>query len=196
MPFGLGGQLVLLNASCKRCAKVTSSLETTLLKHQWFAARAALRTRTRRPKVRRKSRPMLIENDGEIHTVLAGWQDQWKVIQLPIFPAPAHLDGRPYAGGIESTSMDQFELSEKGEDIAKRHGADKVLLPDYPVEVFARFVAKVAYGYAVAEPVFLVHAQIIATTAEIVVVAAIQRSTKRIFFCAVAFHPSLNNFPG
>ncbi|MCA1615176.1 MAG: HNH endonuclease [Acidobacteria bacterium] len=30
-PFGLGGQLVLLHASCKRCAKITSSLETTLL---------------------------------------------------------------------------------------------------------------------------------------------------------------------
>ena len=45
--------------------------------------------------------------------------------------------------------MDQFELSEKAEDIAKRLGADKVLLPRYDVEVFARFIAKMAYGYAV-----------------------------------------------
>lgn len=148
-PFGLSGQLVLLNASCEHCAKVTSSLETTLLKHQWFAARAALRTRTRRPKERGKPQPMLIEKDRKIQTIQAEWQDQWKVIQLPIFPAPAHIDGRLYTSGIESTSMDQFELSEKGEEIAKRHGADKVLLPNYPVEVFARFIAKMAYGYAV-----------------------------------------------
>jgi hypothetical protein len=92
---------------------------------------------------------MLIEKDGEIKTVRAAWQDQWKVIQLPIFPLPAHIDGRPYTSGIESTSMDQFELSEKAEEIARGHGADKVLLPSYPVEVFARFIAKMAYGYAV-----------------------------------------------
>src|SRR5205085_3347120 len=92
-PFGLSGQLVLLRASCERCAKVTSSLETTLLRQQWFAARATLSTRTRRPKERRKPQPMLIEKDGEIKTIRAKWQDQWKVIQLPIFPLPAHIDG-------------------------------------------------------------------------------------------------------
>ncbi len=148
-PFGLSGLLVLLHASCEHCAKITSSLETTLLRHQWFAARAALRTRTRHKKERQKPQPMLIEKDGEIKTIWAGWQDQWKVIQLPLFPLPAHIDGRHYTSGIESTSMDQFELSEKGEEIAKRHGADKVLLPNYPIEVFARFIAKMAYGYAV-----------------------------------------------
>jgi hypothetical protein len=149
-PYGLGGQLVLLQASCDCCAKITSALEQTVLK-DIFAARAALRTRTRRPKKRQKTQPMLIEKDGEIKTIQATWQDQWKVIKLPIFPLPAHIDGRPYASGIESTSMDQFELSEKGEEIANRHGANKVLLRSYPVKVFARFIAKMAYGYAVAE---------------------------------------------
>src|SRR5229473_1218955 len=77
-PFGLSGRLVLLNASCRSCAKITSALETTLLRHQWFAARAALRTRHQ--KERRQPQPMLIEKDGEIKTVRAAWQDQWKVI--------------------------------------------------------------------------------------------------------------------
>jgi len=114
-----------------------------------FAARAALRTRTRRPKERQKPQPMLIEKGGGIKTIQASWQDQWKVIQLPIFPLPAHIDGRAYTSGIECTSMDQFELSEKGEEIAKRHGATRVLLSNYPVKIFARFIAKMAYGYAV-----------------------------------------------
>jgi hypothetical protein len=73
---------------------------------------------------------MLIEKDGERITIQARWQDQWKVIQLPIFPLPAHIDGRSYTSGIDSTSMDQFELSEKREEIAKKHGASKVLLRD------------------------------------------------------------------
>jgi hypothetical protein len=147
-PYGLSGSLVLLNASCARCANITSALEGTVLKHM-FAARAALRTRTRRRKEREKPQPMLIEKNGERQTIEALWQDQWKVIQLPIFPLPAHIDGRPYTSGIESTSMDQFELSEKGEEIAKRHGVDKVLSRNYPLEIFARFIAKMAYGYAV-----------------------------------------------
>jgi hypothetical protein len=148
-PFGLSGLLILLHASCERCRDITSALETTILRHQMFAARAALGTRTRHKKERQKPQPMLIEKGGEIKTIWAMWQDQWKVIQLPIFPLPAYIDGRPYTSGIESTSMDQFELSEKGEEIAKKHQVDKVLLPDYPVEVFARFIAKIAYGYAV-----------------------------------------------
>src|SRR5437660_6760894 len=148
-PFGLSGLLVLLHASCERCRDITSALETTILRDQMSAARSALRTKTRHPKERAKPQPMLIEKDGERKTIHAFWQDQWKVIQLPIFPLPAHIDGRSYTSGIESTSMDQFELSEKGEEIAKRHGADKVLLRSYPVEVFARFIGKMAYGYAV-----------------------------------------------
>ncbi len=92
---------------------------------------------------------MLIEKDGEIKTIQASLQDQWKVIQLPIFPPPAHIDGRAYTSGIECTSRDQFELSEKGEQIAKRHGANRVLLHSYPATIFARFIAKMAYGYAV-----------------------------------------------
>jgi hypothetical protein len=173
LPFGLNGSLVLCHASCKRCRDITSALETTLLRHQWSAARAALGTRTRHKKERQKPQPMLIEKDGEVKTIQVVWQDQWKVIQLPIFPLPAYIDNRPYMSGIESTSMDQFELSEKGQEIAKRHGADTVLLPTYPVEVFARFIAKMAYGYAVEryklnafEEVFVVPA-ILGVTADI-----------------------------
>src|ERR1039458_9151362 len=77
------------------------------------------------------------------------WQDHWKVIRLPIFPLPASIDGRPYAGGIECISMDIFELGERGEEIAKRHHADKVIPPKFSAEDFARFVGKMAYGYAV-----------------------------------------------
>jgi hypothetical protein len=148
-PLGLSGLLTLLHASCDNCAKITSALEMEILRNQMYAARAALGTKTRRPKERLKPQPMLIEKDGEIKSVKALWQDQWKVIQLPIFPIPAHIDGRSYTRGIECTSMDQFELSEKGEEIAKRHEADKVLTRNYPMEVFARFIAKMAFGYAV-----------------------------------------------
>jgi hypothetical protein len=147
-PYGLSGLLVLLEASCELCAKITSALEAKIL-NGMFAARAALRTRTRRPKDRVAPHPMLVERQGQIERVDAVWQDHWKVIRLPIFPLPASIDGRRYVSGIECTSMDVFELGERWEEIAKRHRADKVLPPGYSAEEFARFVAKMAYGYAV-----------------------------------------------
>lgn len=148
-PYGLSGSLVLLDASCERHAKVTSALEAKILRGMFFAARAALRTRTRRPKEREAPHPMFVERVGQVERVDAVWQDQWKVIQLPIFPPPACLDGRPYTRGIECVSMDVFELGERGEEIAKKHLADRVLPPRYAAVDFARFVAKMAYGYAV-----------------------------------------------
>lgn len=148
-PYGLSGMLVLLEASCERHSKITSALERRILKDMLFAARAALGTRTRRPKDRAKPHPMFVERDGKIEKIDAVWQDHWKVIQLPIFPLPAFIDSRSYERGIEFTSMDVFELGEKGKEIAQRHHADRVLPPRYSAEDFARFVAKMAYGYAV-----------------------------------------------
>ncbi len=148
-PFGLSGLLVLLEASCERHATITSALEKRILKDMLFAARAALGTRTRRPKDRAKPHPMFVERAGRIERVDAVWRDHWKAIQLPIFPPPAFVDGRAYESGIECNSMDVFELGERGEEIARRHQADRVLPPRYSAEDFARFVAKMAYGYAI-----------------------------------------------
>ena len=146
-PYGLSGRLVLVDASCERHSKITSAFEQKIL-GGWFAARAALSTRTRKKK-RTAPSPMLVVRDGRIERVDAVWQDHWKVVRLPIFPFPACIDGRPYTSGIECTSMDIFELAERGEEIARRHNADRVLPPDYSAEEFARFIAKMAYGYAI-----------------------------------------------
>src|SRR5262249_42567425 len=145
----LNGRLVLLAASCERCAKITSALERIVLRNMFLAARAALGMKTRRPKERLKPQPMLVRKNGIIHTIMAPLQEHWKVIQLPIFPLPPWVDGRQYGHGIEQISMDKFELSERGEDIAKKHGVDEVVHPVYKPEDFARWIAKMAQGYAV-----------------------------------------------
>jgi hypothetical protein len=148
-PYSLGGSLVLLEASCNKCQKITSAFERKITREQLFAARAALRSRSRRPQERLKPRSMLIEKDGQIQTVNALWQDQWKVIRLPIFPLPAYIDGRAYSSGIESHSMDVIELGEKACAVAAKHGAQRLVPSDYPLEEFARFIAKIAFGYAI-----------------------------------------------
>lgn len=148
-PYALNGALTLLKASCTACQTITSAIEKTVLRGELLAARAALKTQTRRPKERLKPYPMLIEQNGSIKQINVTWEHHWKVIRLPIFPVPACIDGRPYTSGIQSTSMDVFELHERADDIAKKHGADRIVPPELDVKSFARFVAKMAYGYAV-----------------------------------------------
>jgi hypothetical protein len=45
--------------------------------------------------------------------------------------------------------MDVFELGERGAEIAERHHADRIIPPQCRPEDFARFVVKIACGYAV-----------------------------------------------
>ena len=149
-PFGLGGKLTLLNASCKRCRDITSRFEGAVLHNMFFAARAAMASPTRRPEERERRQRIRIERKGKIEKVEALWQDQWKIVELPIFPVPAHIDGQPYSAGIEMISKDTFELLERGEDVARRYGAERMVPRDYRPEDFARFIAKMGYGYAVA----------------------------------------------
>src|SRR5579872_2409342 len=114
-PHGLGGRLTLLRASCQPCSRVTGRFERAVLRTMWFAARAAMNTPTYRPKEREKPQRMRIEKAGKTEEIEVLWQDQWKLIELPIFPSPAHIDRRPYQGGIQVISRDVFELSERNE---------------------------------------------------------------------------------
>lgn len=148
-PLGLSGKLVLVEASCASDAKITGELERRVLRGMWFAARAALRTTTRHKKDREKHYPMVIERNGKPVKVYAPLEEHWKIIQLPIFPLPSHLDDRTYSDGIEYTSMDTYELDERGVEVAARFGASRVVAPEILAIDFARFIAKMAYGYAI-----------------------------------------------
>lgn len=148
-PLALNGDRILVEASCETCRNITSGFESVVLNRTLFAARAALSTKTRRPRNRQRTREMLVERDGQIEKVELRWQDHWKVIPLPIFKKPAHLEDRSYSAGIEAISMDLFELGEKNEEVAIKQNADRVLLDNYSPIAFARMIAKMAYGYAV-----------------------------------------------
>jgi hypothetical protein len=148
-PFALNGLITLLAASCSACAKTTSRIEEYVLRRMWGAARAEMGYRTRRKK--RASdlyRQTVIL--GGIKTVReVPLKDALKIIELPIFKLPAILDGRDFMGDIECISKDQFVLVEQREDLAKRLGVDEVCAPDCDPDIFARFVAKCSYGYAI-----------------------------------------------
>jgi hypothetical protein len=50
VPFGLGGDIVLNNASCEQCAKETGRLEQRLLRGHWWGYRQRLNLKSRSSK--------------------------------------------------------------------------------------------------------------------------------------------------
>lgn len=113
----------------------------------WGAARAEMGYHTRHRT--RKLFPLTVVRNGIKTTQEVPLKDALKVIELPIFKAPAALDGRTYLDNVECISKDQFVLVERKEDLAKRLGVDEVCPPDFDPIIFARFVAKCSYGYAI-----------------------------------------------
>jgi hypothetical protein len=148
-PFALNGCITLLDASCLKCNKATTKVEEYVLRRMWGAARAEMGYRTRHKKGAGDLYPLTVVQDGVKTVREVTLKDALKIIELPIFKAPAILDGRAFSGGIECISKDQFVLVEQREDLAKRIGVDEVCSPDCDPDIFARFVAKCSYGYAI-----------------------------------------------
>ncbi len=148
-PDGLNGCITLLNASCRDCAKITSQIELHVLRHMWGAARAEMGYRSRDKKGPEALYPLTVICNGIKSVRQVPLRNAFKIIELPIFKAPSTLDGRALEDPIECISKDQFLLVERREDLAKRIGVDEVCPPHCDPEVFARFVAKCSYGYAI-----------------------------------------------
>jgi len=115
----------------------------------WGAARAEMGYRTRHKKGANYFYPLAVIQGGVKTVREVPLSDALKIIELPIFRAPAILDGRAFADNIECISKDKFEFVEQREDLAKRLGVDEVCAPDCDPDIFARFVAKCSYGYAI-----------------------------------------------
>lgn len=148
-PYGLNGLITLLDASCSDCAKITSQIEFHVLRSMFGAARAELGYRTRHKKKADDLFPLTVVRDGVKTTQEVQLNDALKIIELPIFKAPAALDGRAFQSGIECISKDQFVLVEQRQNLAERLRVDEVCPPDCDPNIFARFVAKCSYGYAI-----------------------------------------------
>jgi hypothetical protein len=147
-PFGLNGRLILSNASCPGCSKVTSALELHVLRSMFGPARAEMGYRTRKKKGAEYLFPVLVTRSGIKTVEKVPLRDALKTIELPIFKVPAALDGRS-DDRIECISQDQFDLVERRTELANRLGVDEVCSPQYDPMIFARFVAKCSLGYAI-----------------------------------------------
>ena len=150
--LGLNGPWKLLAASCKGCEKITGGFEQAVLKKTFDTMRIALDFPSRRKKDRPEKLPLSIERGGKQEVVNLPVKDYPAVIGMPHFEAPAHLDGRD-DDRLRVTGFTGVQIGGPPiEDVGRKLAAQSITLNAKfePVGAFARMLAKIAYGCAVA----------------------------------------------
>jgi hypothetical protein len=152
IPFGLNGEWVLKDASCKTCARVTSALEKEILRGEFWPLRTRLGMKTRREKERPKHLDFRYRIGGVAHAESLPVEESPVSVGMPRFGVPGHLDTDDVGRSslvVEGLGALQpsVELLKK---VASRVRAEEYTISSPDPETIARFVAKVGFGFAVA----------------------------------------------
>jgi len=166
IPYGLvGNGIVFEKASCPVCAKVTSSIERTVLRTCLGTFRARTEAPTRRPKKRvttvevkaLRISAQTKETIGEVATFKLPIGDFPRTFTALKLPPPGLMLGQPPSRDVISSSVPLFDPEEMHTFFEKH------LPPAAPGEgvaleigkvnksAFIRMIAKIAHAYAVAE---------------------------------------------
>lgn len=156
VPFGLGGERTLPEASCVPCSKVTGGVELRCLRDMFSPIRAKLGMRSRHKKVRQKKLALEVHFEGRYATHNLPIDDYPTIVGLFSFDLPRLLSGklpqidgsRLAAPGLYGLNIDVQSYIEK---YASKHGAKGVSFGKINPGLFSRMLAKVAHAYAVAE---------------------------------------------
>lgn len=151
IPLGLNGDLLLLEASCPSCARVTSRFERDALRSALIGPRTGLRMRTRRPHQRPTWFPLLVERQGRREKILIPAEEYPAFLATPVFAPPAHMSGDPYASKIVVRGLGRTQVSGLPlPALQRKYGGEYVgvEIAYQPVQ-FAKLIGKIAYGYAV-----------------------------------------------
>jgi hypothetical protein len=159
VPFGLDGPWVLDAASCTRCAAITSKIERYVLRKHLLSVRAGLGIRTRRPRERPDHFPIELLRQGRQEVRELKISDHPVFLLLPLYDWPecVSVDRRRPGidgGGIRLTGGDLIQVAGKPVSKFKQWLAAEQLTTanfrdKFSPELFARLIAKIAYGFAV-----------------------------------------------
>jgi len=156
LPLGLGGTWVLGKASCLECQNITSRFELDVLRHTLLPVRAKVDLPTRHRRKRPIEFPLTIEKNGKELTINLPIDRYPAILALPRFKLPAYIDKRPYDKGIDLNGLYHILLGHKSlREVGRELNADSLT---YTVTYrgfkggfsFARLLAKIGYGLAIA----------------------------------------------
>jgi hypothetical protein len=142
---GLGSRLVLLDASCKRCAEKTSNIERMVLRWSLLVPRIRLGIRRKKRKRAEALFPVSInQTKGNVifHTSL---EDHPSVLFLPVFNPPGLMIDRTIGeSGFQSAFLKTLTALPKP-------GYPEFATPAVDTAAFCQLIAKIAHGFAVLE---------------------------------------------
>lgn len=158
VPKGLGGTLVLPQASCDDCARLTSQFEMRVLRGFLDRGRRAMGIKGRkghkRPAVDTLTQTFIRADESTVdHDV--PWDDGVKVMHLPVFVLPAFLDPRramdPAVSQLEITAVDTLHFDLRQGEVVREYQAQGIRFEDQmDLWAFVKMLAKIAHSYHVA----------------------------------------------
>jgi hypothetical protein len=157
IPFSLGGNAVIVDGSCKDCARETTKIENEVARRVYWEFRAHVNSPTRRKKERPSELPFSYSiAGGEPQTKTVSVSDHPFFTPMPIWGLPGLFIGRPPTRQFEHHKAHVFYWIPP--NIKETLGLDDGVLAEIPFpefrinhENFARAIAKIAYCEAVAQ---------------------------------------------
>jgi hypothetical protein len=147
VPRGLGGPWLLLKASCKKCAGITSDFEREVLKEFFILVRTKLGLPTYNPEKRPKSFSFKSTMDGKEEVVDFSVPDCPTLFMMPWFAKPGYIRKDKQDKGISVTGM---SLHGSGlRELKTKYNIEGLSYTASLRTSFARVLAKIAYGMTV-----------------------------------------------
>jgi hypothetical protein len=161
-PEFLGGRIKLLQASCHGCNKITSGIESKCANGMFSSALPFMRLRKKGPPPKRGKLPVIFVVNGKKNLRRVDIHEYPPSLRLNEYAPPDAAVGRstPSAAPIvtnrilwvmEHAHEPKGAWEMKIKRLRDREGASHIGLPvRYDDRAFARMIAKIAYGYAIA----------------------------------------------
>jgi|HubBroStandDraft_6_1064221.scaffolds.fasta_scaffold223916_4 hypothetical protein len=151
VPFGLGGNWILPQASCIACSRITSDFERKVLRGFMHNARIVAGFQTRRPKQRPKTIPVQTKRGFRFETVDLPITESTGFLQLPVMETGAFLVGKPPVQGVIVKGNQTIAFGKPPKETAAALGTKALqITSNIDVPAFARMLAKIGYCTAVA----------------------------------------------
>ena len=150
LPRSLGGNLILPQASCERCACIIGKFEQTCARFMFGPYRIRMQMPTRNPKERPTTLPLkILKRDGSKTTVDLPASVHPSALVMCKFAPPTILTG------LESEKRHHLEIHAYANSnilrLYSRLRAKALHLGSFDALAFSRMIAKVAHGAAIAE---------------------------------------------
>jgi hypothetical protein len=148
IPYGLNGDLVIPEASCRSCERITGRQESIMLKGALQGVRSFLGLKSRNPKDKPKVLPLFWGNGPT--------NSGKRLIDVKDFPAIFlffHFSLPSLIGGPTPPTMNVSinSLRMDANLIHRKYGLKEFSAPSTDMRAFCRMLAKIAHSYSVAE---------------------------------------------